>query len=279
MSAQSSSSVTSDDEKAPRWVAVILARGGSKGIPNKNIKEIAGKPLLAWSIDAALQSGIFDKVWVSTDSDEIEVVAAKYGAEVHRRAPITATDEASSELGLLEFAFKHPDFDVLSLIQCTSPLTTSYDYEKARAKFDDTYADSLLTVHKEVKFLWQLQGDVSRDNDWMQHSSSADEFAVAKNYNPQFRPRRQDDVLKQTLFVENGAFYFTTKEALLSRRCRIGANPILHVLSAENSLDIDTGLDMLVAETVLNERIARQKKHDEHMAKNPPLRRSLFTAR
>lgn len=274
MSAQSSSSTTSAAKKAPRWVAVILARGGSKGIPNKNIKEIAGKPLIAWSIDAALSSGIFNEVWVSTDSDEIEVVAARYGAAVHRRAAVTATDEASSELGLLEFAFAHPYFDVLSLIQCTSPLTTTRDYEKAREDFEyKMHADSLLTVHTEVKFLWQPRGEVLYDYDET-HSDDQPEFAIASNYDPQFRPRRQE-AQKQRLFVENGAFYFTTKEALFSRRCRIGERPILYVMAAENAVDIDTELDMIVAETVLNERIARKKRHDENVVKN----RSRFTAR
>ena len=100
-----------------RIVAVIPARGGSVSIPKKNIKSLAGRPLIDWVIKPALQSGVFAEVWVSTDDDEIEKIALACGAKVHRRSPSTATSTASTESALVDFVEGHPDYDVLCLIQ------------------------------------------------------------------------------------------------------------------------------------------------------------------
>ena len=105
-----------------RLIALIPARGGSQGIPRKNVRELCHRPLISWVIESALQSGIFDEIWVSTDDDEIARVSKEWGANVHRRHPETATNEASTESAMLDF-LKHHTSEFICLIQATSPLT------------------------------------------------------------------------------------------------------------------------------------------------------------
>merc|ERR1719188_13938 len=130
----------------PRVVAVVPARGGSVSIPLKNIKELAGRPLVDWCVKAALDSGVFAEVYVSTDHDGIAEVAKASGAKVHRRAAETATSTASTESAMVDFMKAHPDFDVLCLIQATSPLTTPTHFREALALYDKVGADSLVTA-------------------------------------------------------------------------------------------------------------------------------------
>merc|ERR1719389_477346 len=100
--------------------ALCLARSGSKGVIKKNIRIVAGKPLLGWCCDAAVDSGVFEKVFVSTDSEEIKRTAQLRGYQTHDRDPATATDGASSESGISDFLKAHPECTVLCLLQATS---------------------------------------------------------------------------------------------------------------------------------------------------------------
>jgi N-acylneuraminate cytidylyltransferase len=242
----SASSSPSDSDGPGRWIAVILARAGSKGIKNKNIRDVAGKPLIAWSIEAALESEAFDEVWVSTDGDEIARVAEEYGAQVHRRSPITATDKASSDLALVEFALQHHKFDVIALIQCTSPLVLPEDYAGAKEAYLSEWlcvCDSLVTVHPEVKFFWT---ENIEDNPMVKPT----------NYDPKKRPRRQDAKKGEQLYnVENGAFYFTSRKALFNHYCRVGGQPVLYHIPRERAIDIDDEIDLQLAELYLKQRM------------------------
>merc|ERR1711862_478175 len=101
----------------------------------KNIKDLGGRPLLDWCVKAALERGVFAEVYVSTDHDEIAKVSEQSGALVHRRAVETATSTASSESAMVDFAKAHPDFDILCLIQATSPLVMPKDFQEALALF------------------------------------------------------------------------------------------------------------------------------------------------
>ena len=111
-------------------LSVILARGGSKGIPSKNIVDLNGKPLISYTIEASLQSNV-DETWVSTDSSEIASVSSDYGANVIDRPSEISTDTSQSEEALLHFTYNH-DFDIMVFIQPTSPLL------KSRETFDTT---------------------------------------------------------------------------------------------------------------------------------------------
>jgi len=126
----------------PNIVAIIPARGGSKGIPGKNIKLLNGKPLIAYSIEAAKSASSISAVYVSTDSPEIASVARKYGALVIDRPKELATDTATSESVLLHFA-EQVDSDAIVFLQCTTPLTNSKDIDGAVKLLEKGY-DSVL---------------------------------------------------------------------------------------------------------------------------------------
>ena len=157
-----------------KYVAFIPARGGSKSIPLKNIKKIAGKPLIFWTIEAAIDCNNVDKVYISTDSDQI-VDVVKYFQhdkfEIVDRKPETATDDASTESAMLEFAELH-NFKNIILIQATSPLLTSQDLESAIKIYENNIADSLLSVVEQKRFIW---------------NKSSDFFVKPLNYNPYLR--------------------------------------------------------------------------------------------
>merc|ERR1712151_800711 len=129
-----------------RVVAIIPARGGSVSIPLKNIKDLAGRPLIDWCIKSAVDSKCFTDVYVSTDHDGIAAVAETSGAKVFRRSPETATGTASTESAMAEFTQAYPDYDIICLIQATSPLITPDHFKDALEEFDKLNADSLVTA-------------------------------------------------------------------------------------------------------------------------------------
>ena len=156
------------------YVALVPLRGGSKSIPDKNIRLIAGKPLCAWVLEAAYRSGVFAKLVVSTDSQRIADVVRNLGlpVEILDRPTELATDESSTESVMLHAA-QLLDFDVLATIQATSPLVDPADFQKASDRFTTGDYDSLLTAVRIKRFFWNDNG-------------------AALNYTPQQRPRRQD---------------------------------------------------------------------------------------
>jgi len=211
--------------RKPNVVAVIPARGGSKGIPMKNIKDLGGRPLIDWCIKAALDSGVFSEVYVSTDHDEIAAVALRSGAKVFRRSAETASDTASTESALIEFAQHHGGFDVLALIQATSPLVLPEHFREAYSLFEGQSGDSLVTAVRAHRFLWQV-GQSGQ--------------AQAKNYDPLRRPRRQE---WDGELVENGAFYFTKKHVLERYQNRLGGKIVLYEMPENTFVELDSLVD------------------------------------
>jgi N-acylneuraminate cytidylyltransferase len=219
-------------------VAFIPVRGGSKSIPHKNIKPLAGRPLVHWTMLAALDCPQIDKVYVASEDQTIREVAAQISSdqlEVIDRDPATATDEATTESALLEFAAKYP-FDRVVLIQATSPLLRSSDLSDAIEKLDVSKANSLLSVTRQHRFIWK---------------SKANGSISPANYDPQNRPRRQD--WNGELF-ENGAFYITTRKALLESGCRISGQVDAWEMAAETALELDEPHDWAVAEQQLQQK-------------------------
>ena len=209
-------------------------RGGSKSIPGKNIRPLAGRPLFAWSLGAAIDSGCFDEVWVGTDADSIrQAVQQQFAGRVRLfgRSAATCTDEASTESALLEFAAA-VDFDVLCTIQATSPMTRPEDFQSARRRFEAEHADSLLTGTRVKRFYWT-------------------EDVRPLNYDPSSRPRRQDFAGS---LMENGAFYFTRRAMLEAQRCRLGGRMAIHEMTGESAVEIDEPGDWLVVERLLRQR-------------------------
>ncbi len=220
-------------------VAFIPVRGGSKGIPLKNIKPFCGKPLAYWVIAAANLCQLVDKIYVSTDSDviggEVESFAFK-NVEVISRSPHTAGDTASTESAMLEFATTHEFTDIL-LIQATSPLLNAVHLTAGIEKYLSSASDSLLSVVRQKRFIWSDDGK-------------------AANYDPQNRPRRQD---WGGFLVENGAFYITSKEAILDSGCRISGRIDLYEMPEDSYFEIDTQEDWIVAEHLKYRQIRSQR--------------------
>ena len=125
-------------------LGITPARGGSKGIPKKNIKEICGKPLLAWTIEAAKKSRLLDTYVVSTEDKEIAEIARRYGAEVVPRPPELSTDEATT-LSVMQDVLGKIDADVVVLLPCTSPVRDDGLIDYCIKRFLETKADSLAT--------------------------------------------------------------------------------------------------------------------------------------
>lgn len=219
-------------------VAFIPLRGGSKGIPGKNIRPLAGKPLCQWTIEAAVACEAIDRIFVSTDSPVIRATVEGMGfskVAVVDRSPATATDMATTESAMIEFS-KSRAFDEIVLIQATSPLLTAKDLEDGIAEYRRVGADSLLSVVPQKRFLWAVEpGKPARP----------------QNYDPLHRPRRQDF---QAYHVENGAFYITRRLGLLEHGCRLFGTMAAHVMPEETFIELDEPADWLAVETMLKER-------------------------
>lgn len=219
-------------------VAFIPVRGGSKSIPLKNIKEIAEKPLVYWVTKAANSCEAIDEVYIATDSTKIRDIVMGFGFEKVRvigRAKATATDTASTESAMLEFA-KTYRFDNIALIQATSPLLTGSDLDGGFALFSMENTDSVLSVVRQKRFNWKVneQG-----------------YAISTNYNYENRPRRQDF---DGYLVENGAFYITSRKALLSSRNRLSGNIRAYEMDDSTYFEIDEQSDWEIVEKQLDQR-------------------------
>ena len=223
-------------------IAIIPIRKGSKGIPSKNKKKIVGRPLFSWVLTEAIFSNL-DLIYVFTDDSEIiEYVEREYHwttkVKVLLRAEENATDTASTESALLEFSkkIKH-DYDILCLLQATSPLILAEDINKGLEKITKESFDSAVSVVNTHRFIWNANG-------------------VPLNYDVFNRPRRQDF---DGLLVENGAVYCTTKEAFLQSNNRVSGSIGLFEMSEENLMEIDSVSDWNIIENLLMERQKRMK--------------------
>lgn len=223
-------------------IAIIPARSGSKALKDKNIKELCGKPLLAYSIECAKQSGRFDKIFVSTDSTEYAEVAEKYGADASfLRSAENSSDTANSWDAVREvinkFRDKDQEFDYIMLLQPTSPLRTSEDIENSFEILKEKSAHAVLSVTEaEHSPLWcnTLGEDLCMDT---------------------FRNEKYANLPRQQLpkfYRLNGAIYLMDrleldKENMFQDRC------YAYIMPQERSIDIDTEIDFKIAEYYLKD--------------------------
>ena len=223
-------------------VAFIPVRGGSKSIPLKNIKPIGGRPLVYWTLKAACGCRYIDKVYVATDSDRIKecVESFKNGfeselfekAQVIDRSAESASDTASTEFAMLEFANNY-SFDNLVLIQATSPLLQSQDLDHGFEAFDEKDTDSVFSVVRQKRFNWD---------------TDENGFAYPTNYDVFKRPRRQEF---DGYLVENGAFYITSKERLIKSQNRISGNIKAVEMNEDTFFEIDEESDWVIIEALM----------------------------
>ena len=219
-----------------KTVAFIPIRGGSKSIPHKNIRPLAGRPLVHWTMRAALACDGIDRVYVASEDPKLREIAAEMThpkLSVVDRDPRTATDEASTESALLDFAGRF-DFDTVVLIQATSPLLSAADLSGALDKLSDSGADALLSVVREHRFIWKPE---------------ADGMVTPANYDPLLRPRRQE---WDGELIENGAFYITSKKALLASGCRLSGRTTFYEMSRKTAVELDEPEDWILTEHLMN---------------------------
>ena len=207
--------------------SVLLARGGSKGIPRKNIIDLNGMPLIYYTIKASLESTV-GETWVSTDDDEIESICHNLGCNVIRRPKEISDDKATSESELLHFA-DNVEFDTLVFIQPTSPLLTSHDIDKGLLMMAEF--DSVFSAYKQH---WNANWNADGTPD---------------GWDPSKRPRRQDVEEK---FIENGAFYITRKKLLLSSGIRCSGKIGICEMPFYRSFQIDSPEDLELIKKIMN---------------------------
>lgn len=202
---------------------VIPARGGSKGIPQKNVRQVCGKPLIAWTIEAAQQSVLLDRWVVSTEDPEIARISRRYGAEILNRPPQLATDTTPT-LHVLKHALNHVSADIVVLLQPTSPIRSSGLIDRCIRQFQDTQADSLATG-----FMCKYQ-----------------EYALGNNL------RRQD---RAGFFYDDGNVY-VLRAAMVSAGEQFGEKIERVLLDREQNIEVDDFFELWLAEKVLERRSA-----------------------
>ncbi len=227
-------------------MAVITARGGSKSIPRKNIKPLGGKPLIGWTIDAALQSRMLSRVIVSTDDAEIAQAARECGAETpFLRPPELAQDDSSSisvVLHALQWLEEQERFlpDYVLLLQPTSPFRNAEDIRGAIALAEARRASAVVSVSEAQSHPYLCKR-------MLNDATLADFVPSQRVY------QRRQDML--SAYALNGAIYLNRREALLRDQTLLPKGTLAYVMPPERSLDIDTPWDWHIAELILKERV------------------------
>ena len=223
-------------------IAFIPVRGGSKSIPLKNIKAFCGKPLVYWTILSLQNSINIDRIFVATDCDKIKEIVNNFNftkVEVYDRDPKNAEDTSSTESVMLEFIYKNNfrEDDLFFLVQATSPLTQTEDFDEALKLFIKNKADSLLTCVRTKRFFWD--GD-----------------ANSINYDFKNRPRRQDFY---GLFMENGAFYINSIGNIKRYKNRLSGKVSIYEMKEFTAIEIDEEDDWIIAEKMMYKYILSKR--------------------
>ena len=218
-------------------IAIIPARSGSKGVIDKNIRNLCGKPLMAYTIEAAITSGEFDEVMVSTDSERYAEIARAYGAHVpFLRSEVNASDTASSwdmvDEVLANYKKIGKTFDTFCLLQPTSPLRTAADIKKAYKLFKEKADFAVVSVC-----------EAEHSPLWCGHLPETNEFIDFV----------QQDKLKQRqagkkFYRLNGAIYIVDIRTFANERNLYRKGCFAYIMSQEKSVDIDTEIDFKLAE-------------------------------
>ena len=224
-------------------VALIAARGGSRGIPRKNLVDFCGQPLLAWSVEQAVHADGIDAVWVTSDSDEILACATDHGARAIVRPPELSTDTATSEAAwshaLDEIESAAGPVDIVVALQATSPLREPSDIERALADFEEKGCDSL--------FSGSLIGDFFI---WARRDGLLDSL----NYEWRRRTRRQEF---DEQYVENGSIYVFAPRLLRETGNRLGGTIGVTLMEFWKSFEIDSQQGLELCEALMQRFLLR----------------------
>ena len=222
-------------------IAIIPARGGSTGIPRKNVKLLGGKPLIAYIIEATKNSRVVDKIFVLTDDEEIAEVSKKFGAEIiyekeKNKDQFNLAKESYIQYAVGEIEKENYKIKDILFLQATSPLTTSEDIKLAYKKYKDEKYDSLLAVTKSAGgfkcggFIWDDKGN-------------------SLNYDYKNRKRRKE---LPTTYLENGAFYIFSREGLKKYQNRLHGKIGYYIMPTIRSFELDEMEDWEILELLLN---------------------------
>lgn len=227
-------------------LCTICARGGSKGVPNKNIKELLGKPLIAYTIEQALCCRFIDRVVVSTDSQDIAIIAKQYGVEVPFMRPSDLATDESPKLPVIQHAVRYyienlnfkPDY-VIDL-DPTSPLRISDDIEKClNLIMNDFNCDSVITGYRSNKNPYFNMVEIDPKG-----------FAYLSKETEKQVIRRQDAPI---VYAMNASIYVWKTEVLLNQTRIVSGKMKLIEMPKERSIDIDTGIDFKLVELIMRE--------------------------
>lgn len=221
-----------------RLLAVIPARGGSKGLPGKNILSAGGRPLIAWTIVAAQESTAVDDIILSSDDDAIIRVAQEWGCSSPFRRPASLAEDTSSSIEVVIHALdQSPAYDYVALLQPTSPLRTSHDIDSAYDALIKSGADSCVSVC------------VADESPYWMYNVNED--GTLKNLLPNKPIGRRQDL--PTVYVLNGAIYIARVKWLRQSHSFISEDCVAYIMPRERSLDIDTAEDMNELRRVIGE--------------------------
>lgn len=228
--------------KNPRIVGLITARGGSRSVPRKNVAPVGGKPLIAWTIDAALRSRVLDAVVVSTDDPKIAAVSRRFGADVPFLRPAELARDATPHLPVVEHALRRLEADrgwtpeYVMLLQPTSPLRTSADIRRAVALAGDKKADAVVSVCPA------------------QHHPYICVRADRRSRLTPFDPAVPLDLRRQDFppaYAMNGAIYLVRRRTVLEEKTFYPPRTFAYMMPAERSLDIDEAWELRLAGLML----------------------------
>jgi CMP-N,N'-diacetyllegionaminic acid synthase len=220
-------------------IAIILARGGSKGIPNKNIINFCGKPLIAWTIEQCIQAENINDVWVSSDDNDILDIAKQYGAKIIKRPCDISSDAATSESAWLHaidyLQQNNIPLDIILAPQVTSPLREPIDINNAISKFVEGSYDSMFSASATGDlFFWE----------------ESDKEMVSVNYDSKNRKRRQD--MKEQI-IENGSFYLFKPELIKKYNNRLGGKIGCSKMEFWKMFEIDSLEDVRMCSALMQE--------------------------
>lgn len=222
-----------------RVLAIIPARGGSKGVPGKNLREVGGKPLIAWSIEAAKASRFVDRLVLSSDDENIIDVAKAHGCEVpFVRNNLLAQDETSTMEVVLDTIERCPGYDWILLLQPTSPLRTTEDIDRAIEHCLQHSAPACVSVCR-----------VQKSPYWMFTLRADDQLQPLL---PNVKLSRRQDLPK--IYTLNGAIYLARTDWLKHNKSFISQGAVAFEMSEQSSIDLDSELDFQQLEFILNKK-------------------------
>jgi len=224
-------------------IGVIHARGGSKRIPLKNIKMLAGRPLISYMVEAAVESRLLDRVIVSTDHPDIARIALEYGAEVPFMRPADLAEDIASEL-VTQHAVRFIEeqggrVSIALTMQPTTPFCTSEDIDACIAKMLETDLDTVFTaceIHERPEWMYRLNGALALPFTGILVQGDA---GISQKL-----PK---------LYIPNGAVWATRRSVLMEQNLITGPHSGIVIMSRERSVDIDEPVDFITAEAMANE--------------------------